>query len=655
MTKGKFQRLEGRVDLGDLERMATIEAVRADEDGARVVELAFSSEAPVSRWFGDEILDHERSSVRLERVNRGVVPLLVDHNRTDLVGRVDKVEIGGDRVGRATVRFGKSARADEIFSDVQEGIRQGVSVGYRIHHMRLEEEGEDGAVYRVDDWEPFEISVVSIPADPTVGVGRSAGDGDGHMTIVETVKEDRNMPPEKDQNAAPATGTDTGAAAAAAVALAQERAPAIDPEQIRRETLKIERERTEEIARLGALHKQREFAEEHIARGTPIDEFRGLLLNKLPQATRLDAGASQIGMSDSEVRQFSLTRAILYLGSRGDPRIREMAAFELECSAAAEKQYGRSTGGILIPDDVLIKGRWPGQARMGHNGGPAMEGRRDLSVGTATAGGHTVATDLLAGSFIDVLRNRLVTARLGITVLDGLQGNVAIPRKTSGASAGWISSEGGNAAESQPAFDQVTLSPKTLGAYTEYTRQLLLQSSLAIEALVRNDLATAIALSIDDAVLEGSGASGQPTGIKNQSGINTTTFAAADPTYAEVVAMETAVAVDNADMGTLAYCTDAAMRGAFKTTEKASGTAMFIWEPGDTVNGYRTEISNQVTDGDVYFGNWADAFLGLWGGLDLLLDPYTNSAAATIRIVAHQSPDVAVRHPVSFCVSNDGV
>src|SRR6056297_554484 len=173
--------------------------------------------------------------------------------------------------------------------------------------------------------------------------------------------------------------------------------------------------------------------------------------------------------------------------------------------------------------------------------------------------------------------NRSVINQVGATMMTGLQGNVAFPRQTGAATGYWVA-EGGAPTESQQGFDQVPLIPKTYGAFTEYTRQLLLQSSIDIETFVRNDLARVLALGIDLAALYGSGSSNQPKGISNQSGINApTAFAAANPTFAEVVAMESAIAADNADEGTMAYVCRPDMRGHFKSTEKFSSTGMTIW------------------------------------------------------------------------------
>jgi hypothetical protein len=89
------------------------------------------------------------------------------------------------------------------------------------------------------------------------------------------------------------------------------------------------------------------------------------------------------------------------------------------------------------------------------------------------------------------------------------------------------------------------------------------------------------------------------------------------------------------------------------TAERDSSTGMFIWEPGNTVNGYRTEVSNQVASNDFWFGNWADLLLGFWSGLDLLVDPYTGATSGTVRVVALQDVDVAVRHGESFARGNN--
>ena len=605
-----------------------VEAVRADEAGdgepVRTFELSFSSEAAeVERYFGFEILGHGPGEVRMGTLASGHAPLLMDHDRYDQVGVIEQASVGEGR-GRAVVRFGKGARASEIATDVADGIRTNVSVGYRVHEMTLTEQRDDESVYRVTDWEPFEISIVSVPADSSVGVARDSG-----QTFTTRIKQESTM----DENEIEVTETR---------AAPKVEAKPVDVEAIKREARASETKRVTEIRAIGEDHGMTEAAKKFVDEGNSVSAFREYVLDNLDKAASGSfekAADPVIGMSDKEARAFSFVKALRAQAYPQDRGAQEAAGFEREASAAAAKVLGRDPQGLFVPLDVVRV---------------APEQKRDLTVGSATAGGNLVATNLQAGSFIELLRNRMALAGMGATVLSGLSGDIAIPRQTGGATGYWVA-ENASPTESQQTVGQVTLTPKTVAAYTDYSRKLLMQSSIDVENFVRGDLAMTLALSLDLAGLYGSGASGQPTGIANTSGIgNPTDFAAAVPTFEEVVAMETEVASANADIGSMAYLMEASLRGGLKTTEKASGTAQFVWESGNTVNGYPAYVSNQVTSGDLFFGVWSQMILGLWGGLDLTADPYTNSTTGAVRIVAMQSADVAVRHAAAFAHNNDG-
>lgn len=581
-------------------RGAAIEA-RVVNEKSRQVQIAVSSELPVERSFGAEILDHSEGSVDLEFLRSGRAPLLLDHDMEKQIGVIESVSLDSDRVLRAKVRFGRSALAQEVFQDVVDGIRGNVSVGYRVNKMERDSTIKDA--YRVNAWSPMEVSVVSIPADPSVGVGRSTVAAEPTLKVEPQIaKEDRMSD--------------------------------IDLEAVKAEAARVAAREAADIVALGAKHNRSDMAQEALRNGKSLNQFRGELLEVIGDKP-LDN--KDVGLTTGERKSFSLVRAIHALANPTDRAAQEAAAFEFEASAAAARAYGVTAQGLMVPAEVL--GNW----------------KRDLSVGTASAGGNLVATDLLANEFIDVLRNSSSVMAAGARMLNGLVGNIAIPKKTAASAAAWISSEGGAASESDPTFGQVTLSPKTLGAYTDMTRRLILQATPSIEALVREDLAMAIALKIDAGALEGAGTSGAPTGILSTSGVNKpSSFAAAVPTFAEVVALETAVAQDNALAGNLAYITDAGTFGGLKTKAKDSGSGLFVAE-GGMVNGYRCIVSNQATAGNVYFGNWAECLIGMWGGLDITVDPYTASTTGTVRIVALQSVDVAVRHAESFAYNNDGV
>lgn len=592
---------------------------------ARTVELAFSSEEPVDRSFGTEILDHSPTSVRTGRLENGG-PVLVDHDPTDQVGVVESVSIDGDRRGRVRVRFGRGQRASEIFNDVVDGIRRSVSVGYRIHEMKQERVGKGAApdVFRAVDWEPLEVSLVSIPADVTVGIGRTSG-SDSAPVLVHQLREETQM-----ENIQPVA--------------APAPAPAVDVRVLENDVRSRELDRVRGIRKLGDTFKVVDMAERAIGDGLGLDQFRASVIEHLERTRPVPS--SEVGMSEREVKSFSFVRAINALANPTDRRAQEAAAFEFEASRAAAEKLGRASRGITVPIDVLA---------------------RDLLVGTTTAGGHTVQTDLMAGDFITLLRNRSYMMQVG-TVMSGLNGNVAIPRHTTAATAYWVA-ENGAPTESQQAFDQVTLSPKTVGAFTDFSRRLTLQSSIDVESFVRNDLATILALEIDRVALHGSGASNQPTGIASTAGIGSVAGGTngAAPSWANIIALESAVAVANADVGNLAYCTNAKVRGKLKGVEKATNTGMFVYTEGSTpLNGYNAVITNQVsstlvkgTSGStcsaIFFGNWRDLLIGMWSGLDLLVDPYTGSTAGTVRVVALQDVDVAVRHPESFAAMLDAL
>jgi HK97 family phage major capsid protein len=229
---------------------------------------------------------------------------------------------------------------------------------------------------------------------------------------------------------------------------------------------------------------------------------------------------------------------------------------------------------------------------------------------------------------------------------------VGIPKQT-GASQVYWKGEGVAAAESEPSVGQVTMTLKEMSAWTRFSRSLMLQSSIDVETFVRNDLVTVMALEQARVALYGLGSSSQPEGLKITTGINTKDFAANQPTYAELVDMETQVAADDADIGTMGYVTNATTYGGFKTTEKAANTAQFVLEPGNTVNSYGVVRSNQVETGDVFFGVWSQLVLGLFGAVDLQVNPYSEDKEGNIRVVAHQAIDYAVRHPQAFCRGNN--
>lgn len=365
----------------------------------------------------------------------------------------------------------------------------------------------------------------------------------------------------------------------------------------------------------------------------------------------------EIGLTAEDLAGYSLLRAIR-AAAANDWR---EAGFEREVSIAVAERVGRDPRGFFVPAEWQRASLVPPE-------------RRDMSVGVPAAGGYTVATDLMAASFIDLLRNRMVVRAAGATVLGDLVGDVDIPKHTGASTMYWLG-EGEDATESTPTLGQVGLKPKTAGGYVDLTRRLLKQSSLDMEAFVRSDLATTIALGIDLAALHGDGAGNEPLGIINVSGIGDVAGGTNGlaPAWSHVVELETDVSVANADIGSLAYITNAKVRGKLKQVETASGSGIFVWNtdtaarPGaGWLNGYPAYVSNQVSStldkgtstgvcSAIFFGNWADLVIAMWGVLDVLVDPYTLSKSGGVRVVAFQDIDIGLRHAGSFSVMKDAL
>lgn len=626
------------IKTGVLRRSYEIRKEDISQD-ARTVALTFSSEAPYDRWFGTEILDHAKKSVLLDRLNSGG-PLLVDHDTGDQVGVIEEAKIGTDRRGRAVVRLGKSQRAEEIFRDIADGIRRNVSVGYRVHQMQLESvEGENQELktYRVTKWEPLEVSVVAVPADNSVGIGRSEDASREFETeIIENIQTRADVPDHKE------TVIMTEPIVKEVVDLAVERDKARKEEQ----------KRVREILAYGEQFKCAEEARKAVDEGVALDQFRHQILEKLGKIKPVETDPS-IGMTPKEIAQFSIMDGIRAVCDPRNVDLQKKAGLVFEASRAFAAKIGKAPRSFFVPPDVLFQ--------------------RDITGLTDAAGGYLVATTQIATSFIELLRNRMVLRQAGATIMDGLMGDIAIPKQTGGATAYWVA-ENSAVTESNQTFGQLALAPKTVGAFTDLSRKLIIQSAPSAETVVRNDLSRVLAIEIDRVGLHGTGVAPQPPGIAATSGIGSVVGGTNGKTitYAHVVGLETEVAIDNADVGALAYITNPKVRGKLKQVyTNATYGEIPVWQDGQGVNGvgrlngYPAYVTSQVsctlTKGNqslssaVFFGNWADLVIAFWSGLDILVDPYTGSSAGTVRVVAMQDVDLGVRHAESFAAMLDAL
>lgn len=363
-----------------------------------------------------------------------------------------------------------------------------------------------------------------------------------------------------------------------------------------------------------------------------------------------------------DMGRFSYVRAINSLLKGGS----EYAdGIEREMSQEAEKEgkvFGKSIEGIGVPSWFM--------SPQGRNVVSAHA--RDLTATGQTSnagdqGGVAIQTDV--GQMIPALRPKLMVAQLGATILNGLQGDYTEPRVTSEGTYAWEGETDANT-ESSPLFDAMSLTPIRLGAFTDVSKQLLAQQNQISEARVRGMLEFQIEKGVDLAALAGTG-SGQPEGILNTSGIGDVAGGTngAVPDFADIIALETQIAVDDADVMDMNYLTTPGMRGLLKAITQDGTNAPFIWNMEGAeafMNGYRAYVSTQVpNDLDkgtstgvchaIIFGNWRNLVLGNWGGLDLVINPYTKSKNAIVEVVANSWWDVDFKHVESFAAMQDAL
>jgi HK97 family phage major capsid protein/HK97 family phage prohead protease len=606
-----------------LYRSISLERSALDEE-KRTVPASLSSEEPVERFFGREILSHEPGAVDLTRAQDGL-PLLFNHDTDQPIGVVEGVKLSGRKL-RGTLRFGKSSRANEIFEDIKGGVLRNVSVGYLIDDVK-DEPSDDGEprTYRATHWRLLEASVVAVPADPTVGVGRSF--------------QKRGNSMEDENNELQSRGARRSAAAA------QEQ----------------ERERIRSIQALCKTHRLGDrIADEWIENGVTIEEARGQVLRKIESRPQepVSAFSGELGLTEREVKRFSIVRGINAIVNQDWSR----AGFERECSRGLAKKLGRETQGFFVPMEVQQQSAWGKRA--------------PYAVGATATGGALVETDLLVDNFIEVLRNASRVLQAGATLLPGLVGNVDIPRRIGATNTFWVG-ESGALTEAEATYDKVTLRPKTVGALSKMSRLTLLQTTPAIEMLTRNDMAAQVGLAIDLAALSGSGAANQPLGIANTVGIGSVVGGVngAAVTIDNVIDLEAQIANQNAPEDALAYLFNSKTIASLKKLKASTG--QYLWTnspPGQrsatpgAINGIQAYRSNQLrsnlvkgTSGavcsELVFGNWSELLIGEWGVLEILVNPFDSTGFTTgdVLIRAFQTLDIGVRHAVSFAYMSDAL
>lgn len=635
---------------GVLYRDMTFDETSIDKDSGQV-RLSVSSDKPYERHFGTEILDHSPGSIRLDRFNKGA-PLLFNHNPDAHIGRVLSASTDGNKLN-IIAKFSNSMLGREKKQDVDDGILKEASIGYSIYDMTENPKG----VFTATDWEPYEGSLVTVPADTGVGVNR-----DAPMRLVRLHSPGLvdNSKTSMSQTTATQTATEIK------VDIVAERNKAVADFQAR--CKKID-DWAAEIKNPRWQEAVREIADKHKRNSADFEAFKVEAVNSFDPAKHIEVPDTKVGMSKKDRGQFRICNLIRDLA---DPARADQNSFEKEACNAAY-QHLRKLGdpieraGFTLPEDMAhsnfqedndLDTRSLSNLRQ-----DLIRLNRNLAASTGSTGGYLIGVDLLTGSIIELLRNKALVMNLGPTLLGGLVNNIAIPKVLTGATVSWFA-EGASVTETDQSFGQLALSPHRLAVDTAYTKQLVNQASLSVEAFVRDDFARQAAVERDRVYLNGGINPGEPLGVFNTPGVQTITYGAT-PTWAKIVQGETDIEGANAILGPMTWLTTPAGKSKLKTTVvvAASTFPIFLWMKGDApaingvmageMNAYPAYATKNVPGDKTIFGVWSELIIADWAGIDIVVDPYSLKKQEQVEVTMNQWLDCGIRHPVAFEVSTD--
>lgn len=572
---------------------------RAIDERARTVELAFASEAAVERSWGIEVLDCGQRSIRLDRMAAGA-NLLCDHDMRDVVGVVESVTVGSDRVVRAVVRFGRSPRAEEIWQDVRDGIRRNVSFGYLIHRAELVESKSAQDTFRVVDWEPFEVSLVSIPDDPTVGIGRA----------LDTAQRLPGLPlsPGRAQFA-------PGVLESIERARASRRQLAADQLLVQRAVDAAMRAERQEMARsLSALESQSP------SQAHPTMQMQLNPAINTPHGPVYDISGSDVRRIAAAMGEFSIQRAVSRLmnGERLD-------GIEADVTEAFMSRAGHGRAANLVLPWAVLAG--------------ASE--RGLSVSNVSAGA-ALAASVAARNAPAALQPYSFAARAGMQIEAGLtEGKTGLLSIAEDIDFHWLENEFDNSAPPDtPTIGVAWARPHLAIGLVKFSDLLVRLTGGAVEPMLRRVFLSSAGRLIDRMVLRGREADpAEPMGLLTTAGIQrlTASLAAGDDIAKVNEAMRLTCTRLGDDEGA-AFVLGPTARSRLLAKDAADRGAM----RDGRLQGRTTHTTAAMLDNGLVYGKWATSTLALYGpGIEIAVDPFTGFKSNTIAMRCMVAMDVA--------------
>ncbi len=587
--KPSFKDLAGKRQRS-LGLRAEVDTTGIDQE-SRTVTIPFSSETVVDRGWWKEILVHTPEAVNLERLKNGGSGL-VNHDVDKLIGVVEDAFIGEDNRLYAKVRFSKSALGEEVFNDVLDGIRRNVSISYEFGDNDYEEvkehpekEGNDVPVFRILRWTPLEVSFVSVPADPTVGVGRSKEDSPDTPDD-ETNKRTINKKPE--------------------ITMTLEDKAAEE----RKKTV-------EEIRALGTSHNlPYDFA---IQGNYSIEQYRGYVLQHIPKSKPLNTDAF---LDEENLREYSLARGIR-------STINHERSFEMEVHDELSKKFGVRSKGLLVPQNLF------NSRHMGKRAAVATDSK-------------FVGTEFRGDLFIDALAPQNILDILGVNLMNGLTGNIEIPKLNSDLGFGWAANETAAVTESTLDDGQIKMNPKKGGVFTEVSTRLLEQSDLILEMVIRNSIFRSLGNTLAKVLHEGSATI---NGIKQLA--NATKVTAADTNRNKLIQFKSAVQQLNASGLNMFWVGNSTTMGVLQSRPVVEGQAIFLCSDDNKIISRPALEFSPISDAHLFYGNYENVYIGTWGPYEILTNPYIKDTEGLVRLTMNADTDIAFAHEESFAWADD--
>jgi len=567
----------------------------------RTVSLAFSSENPVVRNIGgqeySEILLHNPENISLERLQNKAA-LLFNHDFDNHIGVIESASIDSDHIGRALVRFSSVGIGAEKYEMVREGTLSKVSVGYSILDYRIE-----GDNLLVTKWEPYEISMVSVPADDQVGVGRSLEEekdesehdqtsteitGDGTEPTTEEIQVTEREEAERAQEPEEVHETDS-------INNTEQKDSNSEPEQeVQAEDESDEKTRIAEIKAISrTFNINAEITDSAISTGISIDAFKRQVMNK------------QTIIKEDKKMEFSLNSLIRSIMDGDKTGI----------------EYGNK--GVIVRDADFVNAVRAGV--------------------TTTTAKDVIRTDVLYGSFIDVLRAESVLKNFPVQMYTGLTSEIALPKLSGDFTAGFgFISENGVSPEVDANFESVVMKPKTFTGSVPLSRSVV-KSCPQIEQIVTQAIVAGSAERLETLIMQGIVAAAQAAG-------KVQTVDAYD--YATIVAAQGALGDEGVPFSSISAVMSPQTKATLRATLRGTNTAaVYLFDDGDLC-GVPAYDSKVLAGQDfIILGDFSKVAIAQWGdALELDMDDTTNRNRGSVIARVWADLDFVLTNPEAFRV-----